>query len=82
MSMFTVFGALLARPAFKKVREAMDPEYFGGAPLLGVKGVVLIGHGTSGELAFKNAIAACVKTVESNVLDEINDKLEKTKVFS
>lgn len=76
-SLLSLFGALLAKPAFQQVKNALDPEYFGGAPLLGVQGVVLIGHGSSGALAFKNAIDACVRTVESNVLTEINNKLSE-----
>ncbi|MGL4676346.1 MAG: phosphate acyltransferase PlsX [Brevinema sp.] len=76
-SIFSLFGALLAKPAFQQVKDALDPEYFGGAPLLGVKGVVLIGHGSSGELAFKNAIDACVRTIENNILAEIYQKMEE-----
>ena len=76
-SILSIFGALLAKPAFQKVKDALDPEYFGGAPLLGIKGVVLIGHGSSGELAFLNAIDACVRSLEKGVLAEINTKLEE-----
>lgn len=76
-SVISLFGALLAKPAFQRVKDALDPEIFGGAPLLGVKGCVLIGHGSSGALAFKNAIDACIRTIENQVLQEINDKLEE-----
>ncbi len=76
-SLFSLFGALLAKPAFQKVKDALDPEYFGGAPLLGVQGVVMIGHGSSGELAFKNAIDACVRTIENKVIEELNIKIEE-----
>lgn len=76
-SFLSLFGALLAKPAFQKVKDALDPEFFGGAPLLGVKGIVLIGHGSSGELAFLNAISAAVLTIEKGVLKEINEKLEE-----
>lgn len=79
-SVVSILGALLAKPAFQQVKDALDPEFFGGAPLLGVKGTVLIGHGSSGELAFKNAIDACVRSLENNVLEEIHEKLEKTVV--
>lgn len=75
-SIVSIFGAILAKPAFQQVKDALDPEFFGGAPLLGVKGVVLIGHGSSGELAFKNAIDACVRSIEGQVVKEIHSKLE------
>lgn len=75
-SLISLLGALLAKPAFQKVKDALDPEVFGGAPLLGVKGVVLIGHGSSGSRAFTSAIDACVKAIDNNVLNEINQKLE------
>lgn len=80
-SFITLFGALLAKPAFQRVKDALDPEIFGGAPLLGVKGIVLIGHGSSGSLAFKNAIDACVRTIENNVIQEINNKLEQNQTL-
>ncbi|MDK2818795.1 MAG: phosphate acyltransferase PlsX [Spirochaetota bacterium] len=79
-SLFSLFGALLAKPAFQKVKDALDPEYFGGAPLLGVQGVVMIGHGSSGSLAFKNAIDACVRTIENNVIEELNNKIEENLI--
>lgn len=78
-SLVSVLGAILAKGAFKKVKDALDPDMFGGAPLLGVKGVVLIGHGSSGALAFKSAIAASVKTIENQVIPEINFKLEENE---
>ncbi len=76
-SFVSLFGALLAKPAFQMVKNALDPEFFGGAPLLGVKGIVVIGHGSSRDLAFKNAIGVCVRSIETNILQEINTKLEK-----
>ncbi|MGL5722467.1 MAG: phosphate acyltransferase PlsX [Brevinema sp.] len=78
-SLITILGAILAKSAFQKVKDALDPDMFGGAPLLGVKGVVLVGHGSSGSLAFKSAIAACVKTIENQVIQEINFKLEQNQ---
>ncbi|MGL4366970.1 MAG: phosphate acyltransferase PlsX [Brevinemataceae bacterium] len=80
-SMVTLFGALLAKPAFQKVKDALDPEIFGGAPLLGVKGIVFIGHGSSGALAFKSAIDHCIRAIESNILSEIAEQLEKQNII-
>jgi glycerol-3-phosphate acyltransferase PlsX len=52
----TIVGGLLARPAFGRVRRRLDPNEVGGAPLLGVNGVVIIGHGRSNDFAIKQAI--------------------------
>ncbi len=52
-SIRTVIGGLLARPAFARVRGRLDPNEVGGAPLLGVNGVVIIAHGRSNACAIK-----------------------------
>jgi glycerol-3-phosphate acyltransferase PlsX len=49
-------GALLMRPALDSVRRKIDYAEYGGAPLLGVNGIVVIGHGGSSVKAFRNAI--------------------------
>lgn len=64
-------GALLARPAFRRVQKQIDPFEVGGAPLLGVNGVVIIGHGRSNAKAIKNAIGQARKAVEGNVIESI-----------
>ena len=48
--------AAALRPAFRRVRDRMDYEAYGGAPLLGVNGIVIIAHGRSGSKAIQNAI--------------------------
>ncbi len=67
----TMVGGGLAYPAFKRVRRIMDYSEYGGGPLLGVNGVVIIGHGRSNANAVKNAIRVAKQTVESKVLDTI-----------
>lgn len=67
----TKVGALLSRPAFRRVRQEIDPFEVGGAPLLGVNGVVIIGHGRSNAKAIKNAIGQARKAVEGRVIDSI-----------
>ena len=62
--------AVVAR-AFAGVRARFDYEEFGGAPLLGVDGTVLIGHGGSGETAFRNMVHAAESMVEQNVTASI-----------
>lgn len=67
----TALGGLIARPAFRRVSRRMDYAEIGGAPLLGVAGVVIIGHGRSNALAVKNAIRVARQAVEQNILDTI-----------
>jgi glycerol-3-phosphate acyltransferase PlsX len=49
-------GAVLARPAFKRLKKRLDYAEYGGAPLLGVRKIVVIGHGSSNARAVRNAI--------------------------
>ncbi len=70
-STVTKIGALLARPAFRRVARQIDPNERGGAPLLGVNGVVIIGHGRSNGYAVKNAIRQARKAVEGRLIDTI-----------
>lgn len=67
----TTLGGVLAMPAFNKVKKILDYTEYGGAPLLGVNGVVIIGHGRSNEVAVKNAVRAAMRAVESNILETI-----------
>jgi phosphate acyltransferase len=69
--MLTALGGLLARPAFARVRQAMDPFEIGGAPLLGVNGVVIIAHGRSNAYAIKQAIRQARRAVEQGVVAAI-----------
>lgn len=66
-------GAALARPAFRRVQKQIDPFEVGGAPLLGVNGVVIIGHGRSNATAIKNAIGQARRAVEGKVIDAIRE---------
>ena len=78
-SVFTMLGALLAKPAFKRVRKAMDPFETGGAPLLGVDGVVIIGHGRSNANGVKNAIRQAKLAVEGQLIEQIRAGLAQTE---
>ncbi|MCA1615595.1 MAG: phosphate acyltransferase PlsX [Acidobacteria bacterium] len=49
-------GAVLARPAFKRLKKRLDYAEYGGAPLLGVRRIVVVGHGSSNARAVRNAI--------------------------
>ena len=52
----TKLGALLSLPAFNMLKKEIDYSEIGGAPLLGVDGICIIGHGRSSSKAIKNAI--------------------------
>ena len=55
-SVISTAGGLLARGAFDRVRTKLDDEEYGGAPLLGVRGVAIVAHGSSHAKAIKNAV--------------------------
>jgi glycerol-3-phosphate acyltransferase PlsX len=64
-------GGLLARPAFKRVGKLMDPGEYGAAPLLGVDGLVFIGHGRSDARALVSAIRVARQAVEGRLLEAV-----------
>lgn len=66
-------GYLLSRSAFADFKKRLDYSEYGGAPLLGLKGVCIIGHGSSNANAIKNAIRVAAEFSERN----INAKIEK-----
>jgi len=72
-----MLGGLLIKPALGKIKKLLDPSEEGAAPLLGVNGLVFIGHGRSDEIAIKNAIRVARNAVESNVLDAMKTNLQE-----
>lgn len=66
-------GALLARGAFKRFKKAVDYTEYGGAPLLGVRGICIISHGRSTGKALKNAIRVAAECVENRVIEHITE---------
>jgi len=70
------FGALLSKPAFDKVKRRLDYAEFGGAPLLGVDGVVIVAHGRSNAKAIKNAVRVAKQAVEGGMLAAIKEGLQ------
>lgn len=71
----TKVGALLAKPALEGVKRRLDYREYGGAPLLGVDGVVIVGHGRSDAKAIRNGIRMAAQTVENGVLEAIKQGL-------
>ncbi|MCA0453037.1 MAG: phosphate acyltransferase PlsX [Chloroflexi bacterium] len=71
-------GGFLAQRAFRRVYRQVDPFEIGGAPLLGVNGVVIIGHGRSNAKAIKNAIGQARMAVKGQVIQSITQGLADT----
>jgi glycerol-3-phosphate acyltransferase PlsX len=70
-NLLSKIGAALARPAFRRVRKQIDPFEIGGAPLLGINGVVIIGHGRSNGLAVRNGVRQARAAVQGKVIETI-----------
>lgn len=68
-------GALLAKGAFKSIKQRVDPEMHGGAPLLGLNGNVIIAHGSSRERAIMNAIGQAVRSVQQRINQHITEEV-------
>ncbi len=62
-------GALLSRKAFNAFKKRVDPAEYGGAPLLGVRGVCIIGHGSSNDRAILNGIRVAAEFAQAGVND-------------
>jgi glycerol-3-phosphate acyltransferase PlsX len=75
-SALTSVGGLLARPAFGRVREVLDPSEYGAAPLLGVRGLVFVGHGRSDKKAMVNALRAAREAASVNLLSGLTSAIQ------
>jgi glycerol-3-phosphate acyltransferase PlsX len=69
-------GALLMRRVFKGLKKSIDYAEYGGAPLLGVNGCVIISHGKSNAKAIKNAIFQAINYTEADITSKIETKLK------
>lgn len=72
----TMLGGLLAKPAFRRVAKRIDPFEVGGAPLLGVNGIVISAHGRSNGWAIRNAIRQARLSTQGDVLNAIKTGLK------
>ncbi len=70
-------GALMLRKGIHSIKERSDPETHGGAPLLGVNGVCIIGHGSSSAVAVCNAIRVSVEWVRQNINQDIEAQVKQ-----
>ncbi len=72
-----MLGGILVKPALGKIKKMLDPSEEGAAPLLGVNGLVFIGHGRSDEIAIKNAIRVAKNAAEANVVEAMRDGIRE-----
>jgi glycerol-3-phosphate acyltransferase PlsX len=75
-------GGLLIRPATRRLRERLDPDTYGGAYLLGLRGLVVIAHGNSSSRAIENAVRLAARGVEHDVVGRLAQRLGSTVLES
>jgi glycerol-3-phosphate acyltransferase PlsX len=68
-------GGLLIRPASRRLRERLDPDTYGGAYLLGLRGLAVIAHGNSSAAAIANAVRLAARGVEHDVVARLASRL-------
>jgi glycerol-3-phosphate acyltransferase PlsX len=73
----TKIGALLAKPAFGKLRAMMDPGEVGAAPLLGIDGLVFVGHGRSDTRAMVSALKAAHTAVQHDLMGALRSAIQE-----
>jgi len=78
MSSFTTkIGALIAKPAFKNVRKLLDPAETGAAPLLGIDGLVFVGHGRSDSRALVSALRVAHQAIQADLLENLREAIQE-----
>lgn len=70
-SFHTKIGALLAKPAFDKLKSIVDPSEVGAAPLLGLDGLVLVGHGRSDSRAITSSLMLAKRATDSGLVEKM-----------
>jgi glycerol-3-phosphate acyltransferase PlsX len=75
-------GGLLIKPAAGRLRHRLDPDTYGGAYLLGLRGLAVIAHGNSSRTAIANAIRLAARGVEHNVVERLSERLPERVVAS
>jgi glycerol-3-phosphate acyltransferase PlsX len=73
-------GFLLSRNAFSDFKKRLDYSEYGGAPLLGLKGVAIVSHGSSNGTAIKNAIRVAADFARSGLNQKIEEQIQATRV--
>ena len=78
-SILARLGIALAAPALRKIRKRIDYSEYGGAPLLGIGGACIIGHGKSNSIAVKNAVRVASEFVSQQVNQHIEENIQEMK---
>jgi phosphate acyltransferase len=73
-------GYLLSRRAYRRFRRRVDYSEYGGAPLMGVAGLCIVGHGRSSAKAVRNAVTMAARFVTSNVLSRVEQEIAAAAV--
>jgi glycerol-3-phosphate acyltransferase PlsX len=74
-------GGLLVRPAARRLRTRLDPDTYGGAYLLGLRGLAVIAHGSSGRAAIANAVRLAARGVDYRVVERLAERFpERVRV--
>ena len=81
-SLRSKIGALLVKPALKQTLKAFDLEQYGGAPMLGLKGLVVKTHGSSKSIEIKNSILQCITFTEQRISEKIRQMLQSDGIAS
>ena len=74
-------GALLSKGAFNALKERINPERYGGAPLLGLNGHILKAHGSSTRYAIKNAIRAANEIIKADLNHQIEEDVARANLL-
>jgi glycerol-3-phosphate acyltransferase PlsX len=69
------FGYLLSRRAFRRFRRRVDYSEYGGAPLLGVAGLCVVGHGRSSAKAVRNAVAMAARFASERIVGKLEEAM-------
>jgi glycerol-3-phosphate acyltransferase PlsX len=75
-------GGLLIRPAARRLRKRLDPDTYGGAYLLGLRGLAVIAHGSSSRRAITNAVTLAARGVEKDVVGRLTQNLGESVLAS
>jgi glycerol-3-phosphate acyltransferase PlsX len=75
-------GGLLIRPAARRLRRRLDPDTYGGAYLLGLRGLSVIAHGNSSHIAIANAVRLAARGVEHRVVERLAERMADRVVAS
>jgi phosphate acyltransferase len=72
----TKVGALLSKPAFAGLKKLMDPSEIGAAPLLGIDGLIFVGHGRSDARAITSSIRVAHEAVQANIMEALRHAIQ------